>query len=186
MEMSSPPRVERPDAADVPQMASDGGSPAPHTVNVCQDIVVRRMSPDHLPELAGGYLKTQCIRASPDRIEVIAEECPGGGPGPQTCIDRDTIFAAVWKETGGTVLFDSGDIGRHSSVDRVIGMAPPAGIDPGRTFIACSGRMRHEGIPVMVSSSAPSASAREGQITPVGVVRPPRMTVYTGDRAGRV
>ena len=141
-------------------------------------------------------------------------EMPGNGRkfGSKTSVHRDTIFAAMtclndyavlWRETGGThctVLFDTDgsviahaeDIGRHNSVDKVIGKALLAGIDPGHTFISCSGRMPagmvrkfwRSGIPIVVTNNAPSAEgidlARAMNMTLAGFVRPPRMVIYSG------
>jgi len=127
-------------------------------------------------------------------------------------VHRDTIFSAMtclndyavlWRETGGThctVLFDTDggviahaeDIGRHNSVDKVIGKALLSGTDPGHTFISCSGRMPagmvckiwRSGIPIIVTNNAPSAGgidlAREVNMTLAGFVRPPRMVIYSG------
>ncbi|HON81689.1 MAG TPA: formate dehydrogenase accessory sulfurtransferase FdhD [Methanoregulaceae archaeon] len=129
-----------------------------------------------------------------------------------TLVSRDTIFSAMsclndhavlWKQTGGThctVLFDAGgnvvahaeDIGRHNSVDKVIGKAILAGIDLDRTFITCSGRMPagmvskfwRSGIPIVITNNAPSAAgidlARRVNLTLAGFVRPPRMVIYSG------
>jgi FdhD protein len=131
---------------------------------------------------------------------------------PDTVVHRDTIFSAMtclndhavlWRETGGThctVLFDTGgdvvahaeDMGRHTSVDKVIGKALLSGNDLSRTFISCSGRMPagmvgkiwRSGIPIVVTNNAPSASgidlARQVNLTLAGFVRPPRMVIYSG------
>lgn len=127
-------------------------------------------------------------------------------------VRRETIFSSIsrlndhavlWKETGGThctVLFDcdgeviahAEDMGRHNSLDKVIGKAHLAGTDTSRTFIVCSGRMPagmvskiwHAGIPIIVTNNAPSAPgidlARNLGLTLAGFVRPPRMIVYSG------
>lgn len=137
---------------------------------------------------------------------------PGRKLDSGTSVHRDTIFAAMtclndyavlWRETGGThctVLFDTDggviahaeDIGRHNSVDKVIGKALLSGIDPGHTFISCSGRMPagmvrklwRSGIPIIVTNNAPSAGgidlARAVNMTLAGFVRPPRMVIYSG------
>jgi FdhD protein len=142
----------------------------------------------------------------PDTIE------PRRKLSSKTSVHRDTIFAAMtclndyavlWRETGGThctVLFDADggviahaeDIGRHNSVDKIIGKALLSGIDPGHTFISCSGRMPagmvgkiwRSGIPIIVTNNAPSAKgidlARAVNLTLAGFVRPPRMVIYSG------
>jgi len=110
--------------------------------------------------------------------------------------------AVLWRETGGThctVLYDMAgsavshaeDVGRHNSVDKAIGKALLSGIDPGKTFLCCSGRMPegmvskvyHAGIPIVVTNNAPSAAgidlARRVKLTLTGFVRPPRMNIYS-------
>lgn len=110
--------------------------------------------------------------------------------------------AVLWRETGGThctVLYDptgmavshAEDVGRHNSVDKAIGKALLSGIDPGKTFLCCSGRMPegmvskvyHAKIPTVVTNNAPSAAgidlARRVNMTLAGFVRPPRMNIYS-------
>lgn len=110
--------------------------------------------------------------------------------------------AVLWRETGGThctVLYDfhgtavshAEDVGRHNSVDKAIGKALLSGIDPGKTFLCCSGRMPegmvskvyNAGIPIVVTNNAPSAAgidlARRVKLTLTGFVRPPRMNIYS-------
>jgi len=130
---------------------------------------------------------------------------------PATRVSRTVIFSAMeclndhatlWRETGGThctVLYDTcgtavshaEDVGRHNSVDKAIGKALLSGIDPGKTFLCCSGRMPegmvskvfHAGIPIVVTNNAPSAPgielARRVKMTLAGFVRPPRMNIYS-------
>jgi len=117
-------------------------------------------------------------------------------------MERLNDHAVLWKETGGThctVLYDAGgtavssaeDVGRHNSVDKAIGKALLAGVDPSGTFLCCSGRMPegmvskiyHAGVPVVVTNNAPSAAgidlARRVRLTLAGFVRPPRMNIYS-------
>jgi FdhD protein len=120
-----------------------------------------------------------------------------------SAIGRLNDFAVLWKETGGThctVLFDeqgegvvhAEDMGRHTSLDKVIGKAHLAGVDMSKTFIVCSGRMPagmvskiwRAGIPIVITNNAPSAAgidlARTVNLTLAGFVRPPRMVIYSG------
>lgn len=119
-----------------------------------------------------------------------------------SAIERLNDHAVLWRETGGThctVLYDMAgsavshaeDVGRHNSVDKAIGKALLSGIDPGKTFLCCSGRMPegmvskvyHAGIPIVVTNNAPSAAgidlARRVKLTLTGFVRPPRMNIYS-------
>jgi FdhD protein len=120
-----------------------------------------------------------------------------------SAIERLNDYAVLWKETGGThctVLFDeqgeaivhAEDMGRHNSLDKVIGKAHLAGLAMDKTFIVCSGRMPagmvskiwRAGIPIIITNNAPSAAgidlARDVNITLTGFVRPPRMVIYSG------
>jgi FdhD protein len=120
-----------------------------------------------------------------------------------SAMERLNDYAVLWKETGGThctVLFDergeavvySEDMGRHNSLDKVIGKAHLASVAMDKTFIVCSGRMPagmvskiwRAGIPIIITNNAPSAAgielAREVNLTLAGFVRPPRMVIYSG------
>jgi len=111
-------------------------------------------------------------------------------------------LAVIWQKTGGThcsvimdesgrVLASAEDMGRHSSVDKAVGIALQTGTDLSRVVLACSGRMPADmvakgmraGIPVIVSHNAPFIHgielARKGNTTLVGFVRPPRMNIYS-------
>ncbi len=110
--------------------------------------------------------------------------------------------ATVWRSTGGThctilvdnrghILSAAEDIGRHTSVDKAVGKALLSGIDPGHSFLVCTGRLPGDmvakayraGIPIVVSNNAPFSSgislAERMNMTLVGFARPPRMSIYT-------
>ncbi|HPX73476.1 MAG TPA: formate dehydrogenase accessory sulfurtransferase FdhD [Methanoregulaceae archaeon] len=126
-------------------------------------------------------------------------------------IERNILFegtrqvheaATVWRSTGGThctilvdnrghILSAAEDIGRHTSVDKAVGKALLSGIDPGHSFLVCTGRLPGDmvakayraGIPIVVSNNAPFSSgislAERMNMTLVGFARPPRMSIYT-------
>jgi FdhD protein len=111
-------------------------------------------------------------------------------------------LATIWQKTGGThcsVIMDSfgdviataEDMGRHSSVDKAVGLALQKGVDLSRALLACSGRLPADmvakgiraGIPIIVSHNAPFIHgielARRVNVTLAGFVRPPRMNIYS-------
>lgn len=127
-------------------------------------------------------------------------------------VDVPTIFAsmslindlaALWSRTDGahcSVICDSygglvayaEDLGRYTSVDKVLGKALLDGRDLSECFLISTGRMPagmvakayRAGIPLIVSNTAPLTSgvelARRLGMTLVCFARPPRMSVYSG------
>jgi FdhD protein len=94
-------------------------------------------------------------------------------------ISPDDVFAVIthivsdlWEATGGAhcsvlysngeVLFKSSDVGRHNTVDKVIGHAVLEGIDLSRCVLGCTGRQplgmitkaANAGIPIVVTKAA--------------------------------
>jgi formate dehydrogenase accessory protein FdhD len=119
------------------------------------------------------------------------------------CLNQMDIRAKGFKKTGG--LHDSGiftsdgkmvafseDVGRHNTVDKVIGEASLAKIDFSRCFIIITGRVPGDmiykaakvGLPIVASVAAVLnsgvESAEKAHIALVGFVRGTRMNVYTG------
>jgi FdhD protein len=114
------------------------------------------------------------------------------------------IESELWRKTGGvhcSVLFSgtdlivkSSDVGRHNTIDKVVGYAALHGIDRSMCIIGCTGRQpagmvgkcAHAGIPIIISRAASTdrgiALAEEAQITLVCFSRGPRFTVYTHPR----
>jgi FdhD protein len=110
------------------------------------------------------------------------------------------IESEVWQKTGGvhcSVLFHEGsllakrcDIGRHNTVDKVIGYAELHGIDRSSCYIGCTGRQpegmvsksANAGIPIIISRAASTnrgiLTAEETGITLVCFSRDHRFTVY--------
>jgi FdhD protein len=125
------------------------------------------------------------IRLSPDDVTMVTRE-----------IETD-----LWRKTGGvhcSVLFSEGrllarssDVGRHNTVDKLVGHAVLNGIDLSRCVIGCTGRQpagmvrksAHAGIPVIISRAATTdkgiATADGAGITLIGFSRGDRFTIYT-------
>lgn len=125
------------------------------------------------------------VRVSPDEVIAITRE----------------IETELWRKTGGvhcSVLFCNGkllakssDVGRHNTVDKLVGHAALNGIDLSRCVIGCTGRQpagmvrksAHAGIPVIISRAASTdkgiAEAEAAGITLIGFSRGDRFTIYT-------
>jgi len=111
------------------------------------------------------------------------------------------IETEVWRKTGAvhcSVLFCEGkcvvkssDVGRHNTVDKVVGYAILNRIDLSRCVIGCTGRQpagmvkkyANAGIPVVISRAASTdkgiATAEIAGITLVCFSRGDRFTIYT-------
>jgi len=140
-----------------------------------------------------------------------------GGPASETLvakiessltISRDMVFKVIssiesdlWKWTGGahcSVLFSEGeliakssDVGRHNTVDKVIGYAVLHGIDLSRCILGCTGRQplgmitkaANAGIPIVVSKAATTVrgieQAEKAGITLVCRVKQDSFCIYS-------
>jgi FdhD protein len=111
------------------------------------------------------------------------------------------IETELWRKTGGvhcSVLFRDGqllakssDVGRHNTVDKLVGHAVLGGIDLSACVIGCTGRQpagmvsksARAGIPVVISRAASTdkgiATAEAANITLIGFSRGDRFTCYT-------
>jgi FdhD protein len=111
------------------------------------------------------------------------------------------IETELWRKTGGVhcsvlfcdgrLLMKSSDVGRHNTVDKLVGYAVLNGIDLSRCVIGCTGRQpagmvrkyARAGIPVILSRAASTdkgiATAEAAGITLVGFSRGDRFTIYT-------
>jgi len=110
-------------------------------------------------------------------------------------------LSRVFKVTGGThsaAIFEDGklvafaeDAGRHSAVDKAIGIAALRKADFSKSILVSSGRQpadmilkaAHVGIPIVASIAAPLDSgveaAKKTGITLIGFVRRQRMNIYS-------
>ena len=113
----------------------------------------------------------------------------------------EAIFSDDWEQTGAlhcAVLFSGGelvakacDVGRHNTVDKVVGAAALAGLDRSRCVLGCTGRqpsgmvkkVANAGIPILVSRAASTdqgiATASAAGLTLICFSRGDRFTVYT-------
>jgi len=93
--------------------------------------------------------------------------------------------------SGGTCMVKSSDVGRHNTVDKVVGHAILRGIDLSQCVICCTGRQpsgmvkksANAGIPVVISRAASTdkgiATADASGITLICFSRGDRFTIYT-------
>lgn len=117
-------------------------------------------------------------------------------------VNRLNTLARAFKQTGGVhvaALFHNDDqlvtlaedVGRHNTVDKVIGAATLKGEELGRCYLAFSGRITSKivlkaarvGIPIIASLGAVIDSglevAEKTGITLIGFIRRNRMNIYT-------
>jgi formate dehydrogenase accessory protein FdhD len=118
-------------------------------------------------------------------------------------VNQINSLAKGFKETGGlhdsaivkadgTIVAFSEDVGRHNTVDKVIGQASLKNVDFSQCFMIITGRVPGDmiykaakvGLPIVASVAAVLnsgiSSAEKANIALVGFVRGKRMNVYTG------
>ncbi len=162
-------------------------------------------------------VSTNDIRVSAEsqgatEFELRSSGCIGVRGMPATvqsscAFDAQDVFRAIaqiesqeWKDTGGvhcSVLLRNGevvarasDIGRHNTVDKVVGYAVLHGIELSECMLGCTGRqpagmiskIANAGIPLVVSKAASTDSgillAERSGVTLIGFARGDRFTVY--------
>lgn len=136
-----------------------------------------------LPHLSGGPTVTaQALHRALIELE-----------GEQT-LGRETraTHAAAWAGADGSLRVVREDVGRHNALDKLIGAAARAGLDPSQAFIVVTSRCSYEmvektalaGVTVLVAISAPTAlairKAEEANLTLVALARADGHMVFTG------
>lgn len=104
--------------------------------------------------------------------------------------DTGGLHAAGLATTAGALIAAREDVGRHNAVDKLVGWALGAGIEPAAHVLVLSGRLGYElvqkaimlGVPIIAAVSAPSSLAIElaerFNVALVGFVRGRRANVY--------
>jgi len=132
------------------------------------------------------------LRIEPEILCVLPETLRGA----QAIFGRTGgLHAAGLFDSGGKLLQQREDVGRHNAVDKIVGWALKEGRVPlSECVLLVSGRGGFEivqkaavaGVPVLASVSAPSSLAvrlaREMGMTLVGFLRGRRFVVYSGDQ----
>ena len=172
-------------------------------------------SPAQLEELGAGHVICEGLASDVSSVKVSGDEIRVHAETPdEKCTTKssvtiekehiyevmDSIISEIWERTGGahcSVLFSDGrliarseDIGRHNTVDKVVGYAILKNIDLSTCVLGCSGRQpaamvskaANAGIPIVISRSAPTdkgiRAADLAGITLICFARENRFTVY--------
>jgi FdhD protein len=112
------------------------------------------------------------------------------GAAQSVFADTGGLHAAGMATTAGALIAAREDVGRHNAVDKLVGWALGAGIEPAAHVLVLSGRIGYElvqkaimlGVPIIAAVSAPSSLAVElaerFNVALVGFVRGRRANVY--------
>ena len=153
--------------------------------------------------------RTGCGICGADSVDAVLKQIhpvPGGGSIAVTAVQRaleslasqqplndaaGAVHAAAWAAADGTLAIVREDVGRHNALDKLIGAAVRAGVEPAAGFIVVTSRASFEmvqkatvlGAPLLAAISGPTGLAvrvaRESGLTLVGFARRGRLTVYT-------
>ena len=100
--------------------------------------------------------------------------------------------AAAWADPDGRIRLVREDVGRHNALDKLIGAALKAGLDPAEAFVIVTSRCSYEmvektvlaGITLLVAISAPTAlairKAEGANLSLVALARHDGHAVFTG------
>ena len=172
-------------------------------------------TPSQLEELGAGHIICEGLASSVSGVQVSGDEIRVRAETlDEKCTTKssvtiekehirevmDSVISEIWERTGGahcSVLFSDGrliarseDIGRHNTVDKVVGYAILKNIDLSTCVLGCSGRqpammvskVANAGIPIVISRSAPTdkgiRTADLAGVTLICFARENRFTVY--------
>ncbi len=129
--------------------------------------------------------------SDPVRLEALSRAL-SALPAAQV-LNRETgaLHAAAFAAGDGELLLVREDVGRHNALDKVIGAAARAGLDPASGFIVVTSRCSMEmvqktatfGCPILVAISGPTSLAIEladrSNLTIAAFARGSRINLYT-------
>ncbi|MHC1575486.1 MAG: formate dehydrogenase accessory sulfurtransferase FdhD [Candidatus Methanogasteraceae archaeon] len=176
-------------------------------------------SPSQLEELGAGHVICEGLASGVSGVQVSGDEICVHAEAPEAkcttessessvtiekdyiSVVMDSLVSEIWERTGGvhcSLLFSDGrliarseDIGRHNTVDKVVGYAILNNIDLSICVLGCSGRQpaamvskaANAGIPIVISRSAATdkgiRTADLAGVTLICFARGNRFTVYT-------
>jgi FdhD protein len=136
-----------------------------------------------LPRLAAGFT----VRRAAVQSALVALEA-------RQTLGQTTraTHAAAWADASGVLLLVREDVGRHNALDKLIGAAARAGLDPASSFIVITSRCSYEmvektvvaGAPLLVAISAPTAlavrMAAAANLTLIALARMDGHAVFAG------
>ncbi len=153
--------------------------------------------------------RTGCGICGSDGVDAVLKQIhPVSGGAPvsvdaiQTALDglaanqplnsaTGAVHAAGWAHADGSLELMREDVGRHNALDKLVGAAVRAAVDPSRGFVVVTSRASFEmvqkatvlGAPLLAAISGPTGLAvrvaEQAGLTLVGFARRGRATVYT-------
>lgn len=138
----------------------------------------------------------RALPALPDGLTVTrhAIQTALGAMEPLQVLGNETraTHTAAWAARDGRILLVREDVGRHNALDKLIGAALKAGLDPAEAFVIVTSRCSYEmvektvlaGVGLLVAISAPTAlavrKAEGANLTLVALARRDGHAVFTG------
>jgi FdhD protein len=167
--------------ADVDPSAFTGrGLLASAACGVCGRVAIADLERRAKPVEADSVMRTSVLAELPDRLRA----------GQRVFAETGGIHAAGLFTLAGELVQLREDVGRHNAVDKLVGWALDARLDPAAHAIFLSGRAGYElvqkavmfGAPIVASVSAPSsiavALAERFGVALAGFVRGRRCNIY--------
>ena len=170
----------------------------PHARQAKSEARVRMLEGRSSCGLCGVQRLRQAVRALPAvgeglSVERAAVQRALDGLDDLQPLGRATraTHAAAWCGADGVIGLVREDVGRHNALDKVIGAAGRAGLDPADAFLIVTSRCSYEmvekaaraGVAVLVAISAPTAlavrKAEEAGLTLVALARADGHAVFT-------